>query len=654
MRLPELRGKLAGSLMFALSIAVATAITIVLGQFEFHAIEAALYDLRSSSPTAPRPDPRIVLVTIDDSSLDHFKELGPLSVRTHAKLLQAISVHRPRAVGYVLNLARSASLEPESVRTESLREFTHVARNLEQAGTPVVLGTTYDVTGEILPPYPLSTLPHGLALIHRDGAGFSGDKVSRRALLRLDQRPSFPMVLAARAGLRPLKGAVRGAFEVPEVQGRYFSFRYHGDPSTSYPRIPAQSLLDGGQGPLGIGPLLKDRIVLIGTTLHDEPSDFAVTPHSQEPWASPRLALHAAVLDSLLANDGLLRTDPRVRGLLTFLATTGVGVLVLRLSPLMGVLSTLGLGLVWMLAGFALFHMPFGIWLPMAHPFLGMLAAYYLAVPYRLLQEHQQRSRLQRRNEILMQVEELKTNFLSLVTHDLKTPVARIQGLAEVLLSKAAERLVPRDIQSLHHIIQSTDELNRFITSILELAKIESAELRPRLESKDLNQLVERAVDTFKAPARARSCRLETELEPLFPIRLDPSLIQKVIHNLIDNAIKYSPTGSTIRITTREVEGVVEFAISDRGVGLTREEQEQLFQKFYRAKNSATSEVGGSGLGLYLCRYFIEAHQGSIEVSSSPGEGSIFKFVLPLEQAPGLRLDFNATENSIDVQGTRS
>jgi signal transduction histidine kinase len=261
-----------------------------------------------------------------------------------------------------------------------------------------------------------------------------------------------------------------------------------------------------------------------------------------------------------------------------------------------------------------------------------MLAAYYLAVPYRLLQEHQHRSRLQRSHEVLMQVEELKTNFLSLVTHDLKTPVARIQGLAEVLLMKASSRLVERDIKSLHHIVESTDELNRFISSILELAKIESAELKPRFESKDLNRLVEKAVDGFKAPARAKHCRIETELDPLFPISMDPSLIQKVIHNLLDNAIKYSPEGSTIRVRTREIDSHVEFSVRDEGVGLNALEQEQLFQKFYRAKNSATSHVGGSGLGLYLCKYFIEAHSGSIDVESSPGAGSAFIFRLPLEQ----------------------
>src|SRR5207237_587377 len=96
---------------------------------------------------------------------------------------------------------------------------------------------------------------------------------------------------------------------------------------------------------------------------------------------------------------------------------------------------------------------------------------------YRLIREYKKRWDYQKKNELLTQVEELKTNFLSLVTHDLKTPVARIQGLAEVILKKSSERLLENDKTTLQHIIDSTDELNRFISSILELSKVESNRL---------------------------------------------------------------------------------------------------------------------------------------------------------------------------------
>ncbi len=613
------------------------AITAVLTRFEFRSFEASLYDLQTTAGLHARPNPQIVLLSVDDSTLKDQSELSPLPVKSHALLLDRLAAARPRAVGYLVNLARSASLEPESERPAALRKFVESASRLQASGTPVVLGTPYDVTGELLPPYPISTLPHGLAVIHKDGAEFSGDKVSRRALLSLEGQASFPIVLAETAGLRSSGEPVRGSFEVPEIRARYFHFRYRGDPGTAYLRIPLQSVLNGAVAP----ETLAGKIVLVGTALHEEPSDFVMTPFSHDAWASPKLALHAAILDSILSNDGLLRStgssEQAWRIVLSVLASMLVVALVMSRSPLGGLVGTAAVGAGFMFISYALFQLTPGVWLPMAHPLLAIFSAYYLSVPYRLLQEHRQRSHLQRKTEILMKVEELKTNFLSLVTHDLKTPVARIQGLAEVLLRKAAERLVERDRETLSHIIESTDELNRFISSILELAKIESAELKPRLESKDLNQLVERAVESFKAPARARFSTIECDLEPLFPIRMDGSLIQKVLHNLIDNALKYSPEGSTIRVQTRDLGEFVELSIQDQGIGLSDEEQENLFQKFYRAKRSATSHVAGSGLGLYLCRYFVEAHSGTISVSSTPGHGSTFTIRLPVSPAEAAR-----------------
>src|SRR5690606_4181188 len=121
-----------------------------------------------------------------------------------------------------------------------------------------------------------------------------------------------------------------------------------------------------------------------------------------------------------------------------------------------------------------------------------------------------------------------------------------------------------------------------------------------------------------------------SELEPLFPVKLDPHLISKVLNNLIDNALKYSPAGSEIRISSREVENWVEVSVQDQGIGMTAEELENLFTRFYRAKNDATTKVSGTGLGLYLTKYFVEAHQGRVEVMSEPGKGSTFRIQLPL------------------------
>jgi signal transduction histidine kinase len=154
--------------------------------------------------------------------------------------------------------------------------------------------------------------------------------------------------------------------------------------------------------------------------------------------------------------------------------------------------------------------------------------------------------------------------------------------------------------------------------------------LQLHFESKDINQLIERSVEGFKAQARARKTQLVTNLDPLFPVRIDAGLIFKVINNLIDNALKYSPAGSKVTIESREEGEWIEISVRDQGIGMSTEEMENLFTRFYRAKNDTTTVITGTGLGLYLTKYFIEAHGGRVEVSSVQGQGSRFKILLPV------------------------
>jgi signal transduction histidine kinase len=319
-------------------------------------------------------------------------------------------------------------------------------------------------------------------------------------------------------------------------------------------------------------------------------------------------------------------------------------------APLNGLAATVGLAAIFLTLGHFLFEgVGRGIWIQESTPLMGILLGYYFCVPYRLIREHQKRWDFQRRHEVLVQVEELKTNFLSLITHDLKTPVARIQGMAEMMIRGAYDRLVPKEIDALHSMVHSTEELNRFISSILELTKVESEHFQLHPESKDVNQLIEKSVENFQSLARSKEITLKTHLEPLFPIQIDPSLISKVINNLIDNAIKYSPNGSEVEIVSREVDDQVEISVRDQGIGLSEEDRKNLFGRFFRVKNEATQVVKGTGLGLYLTKYFVEAHKGAVEVESTIGNGSTFRILLPLN----LKLERTAPKENSYVQSTR-
>jgi signal transduction histidine kinase len=617
-----------------LIVVSATTLTAVLHNVEFNFLEASLYDFRMVHGSQVAADSQIVTIALDDRTGQELNEFLPLSLESHAVFLEALERLRPRAIGYLIDMNRVAENNPELVHSTSATRFVETARRIESKGSPFILGTPFDVTGEVLPPYPLSALPHSIAVLHRDGNVFAEDKITRRALTHLYDKPVFHLDLAQRLGLVPATRVPRGSFEVPEADARYFFFRYHGpsvlDTSAPHQALPYRqfSFVDVIKGRIP-EEAIQGKTVLIGTLSKQDSADYAFTPFSNSSFVNPKLMVHATILDSLIHDTGIARAPAWLNWLCTFVLSAFVIGWVLVSKPLHGVFATLGVAGLFLCICLLLFGAG-SFWIRASQPLVGVFLGYYLAVPYRLIREYKKRWDYQRKTELLLQVEELKTNFLSLVTHDLKTPVARIQGLAEVLLRKAGDRLIERDKETVNHIINATDELNRFISSILELSKVESQRLKLNLESKDINQLIEKLVESFKAQARARRIQIQVSLEPLFPIRIDSGLISKVLANLIDNALKYSQPGGQISIESREVGDFVEIAVKDQGIGMTPEEVSQLFTRFYRAKNDTTTQVAGTGLGLYLTRYFIQAHQGTVEVQSEKDKGSCFIIRLPI------------------------
>ena len=626
-------------------VAVVTAgiSTLFSMSIEFETLESKFYDLRLKLSHAPKEDPSIALITLDPATSEAVREFAPLSLGQHSRLLHALNDYSPKGIGYLVPLSSVRSAHTDQWDNPVIMaSFLSQVEKLKQTGIPVIFGTTFSEGSELVPPYPLSFLPHALSTLSLDQSFLSDDKNTKLNILSLHDKQTLLPELVKMTG----NSATPIGYSNDSVTStKYQLFRYHGDIGHAYPRY---SMIDVIEKRVPVEKL-NNKILLIGTAFPDNPKDFVLIPKMNGINRVSALEAQANMLDSLINQDGIERMSTNMNTVFAFAVTLVTLLLVSLLTPGRAILSSTLWNFSFFIFGWIAFHYPVlgptGSWIEIATPLMGSIIGCFVVFPYRWLREYRKRYQIEQKNKLLMQVEELKNNFMSLVTHDLKTPVAKIQGLAEVVLSKATDRLNDRDKESIRSIITSSDELNHFISSILELHNIDSNRLVVRFVSKDINQLIEECVQRFKAPARSKNIKIQTNLEPLFPIKIDSEQITKVLNNLVDNAIKYSPEGSVLSIRSTEVDHFVRIEIEDQGVGMSDTEMKSLFSRFYRANNDATTRNIGTGLGLYLVKYFVEQiHHGTVSVTSKQGLGSTFIITLPIEQkhqsyAPGLSIE---------------
>jgi two-component system phosphate regulon sensor histidine kinase PhoR len=279
--------------------------------------------------------------------------------------------------------------------------------------------------------------------------------------------------------------------------------------------------------------------------------------------------------------------------------------------------------LILLLMRFLYLHVPF-------MPFIVATAASYFAFLWlKFAQQESKRWQAEKKAQYLRELDELKSNFISLMSHDLKTPIAKVQALTE-RLTREARSLTDEQRGILGSIQRSNDELAQYIVSILNFQKIESQEVRPHHKSHDINLLIEEVVQRLRTLAQDRGIQLQLELEPMFALELDEQLIRQVLNNLIDNAIKYNQSGTVVKVQSADLGKFVEVSVEDNGAGIEPKQMDRLFKKFSRAEKGTSERVKGTGLGLYLAKYFIELHGGDIEVESTLGQGTKFRFRLPV------------------------
>ena len=230
----------------------------------------------------------------------------------------------------------------------------------------------------------------------------------------------------------------------------------------------------------------------------------------------------------------------------------------------------------------------------------------------------------------LNHLESLRREFVANVSHELKTPVTSIKGFTETLIGGAKED--PRDLDRfLDIILRQTDRLSAIIDDLLTLSRLESAPLSEVLvlESHDLCDILEMCREVCQPRADRNGIILHLDCNSPMPVHVDRSLLMQAIVNLIDNAIKYSPAKTGVRVVALSEGNQVRIDVSDEGPGIMDVHIPRLFERFYRADKARSPELGGTGLGLAIVKHIVNVHQGEVKVSSSVGAGSTFTVLLP-------------------------
>lgn len=366
---------------------------------------------------------------------------------------------------------------------------------------------------------------------------------------------------------------------------------------------------------------LQGKVILIGTS--EIETHLLRTPLGD----MNRAEMIALQVDNLLG-DKFIRTPPPSLIIAILALVLVVSIWLMSAYPQ----SIAFVFMFWLATGWTAFSFwifdTYNVWLPILAPVAQVVVAYVIFLGYQLTVKENEAWRLEQEKKYLSEIEQLKNNFMSLISHDLKTPIAKIQAICDRLLAQSPPTEIVESLQSLR---QESAELHRYIQSILKMSRVESRNFEIHKEASDINEMIETVVEQLRPLAQQKNLRLELDLEPIFSIEVDHLLIQEVILNLVENAIKYTPEGGLVSIRSQEIESEVVFSVEDSGPGIPLRDQTKIFEKFYRSPEQEHT-TKGTGLGLYLVKYFVELHGGKVFLESREGKGTRIGFRLPTEE----------------------
>jgi signal transduction histidine kinase len=233
----------------------------------------------------------------------------------------------------------------------------------------------------------------------------------------------------------------------------------------------------------------------------------------------------------------------------------------------------------------------------------------------------------------------LRDEILRVLAHDLRSPLNAVLLCATAIRLKAAAREdVTTDAQAIERI---TGRMDKLIGSLLDAATTERGQLTLQRSTHIARDLCDRVVDTFDTIAATKSVRLQATPAPTTPLLVDGERVVQVLANLVDNAIKFTPPGGTVSMSTRSTDDELTFVVSDTGRGVPSEQLPHVFDRYWKGEAGGKR---GAGLGLFIAKQIVEAHGGQIWVESSPGKGSTFSFTIPRMTTTSPRDDVASAE----------
>ncbi|MFJ6077789.1 sensor histidine kinase [Pseudarthrobacter sp. NPDC092419] len=227
----------------------------------------------------------------------------------------------------------------------------------------------------------------------------------------------------------------------------------------------------------------------------------------------------------------------------------------------------------------------------------------------------------------ITRTEEIRNDFVANVSHELKTPVGAISLLAEALESSADDELAVRRFAKRMH--KESGRLAALVQDIIELSRLQGASVTQQGGPVDVNAVIAEAVDRSQLPAESKNISIVVGGRAEGTVFGDQDLLVTALRNLIDNAIRYSPPNTRVGIGVRTKDGLVSISVTDQGEGLSAEDQERVFERFYRVDSARSRHTGGTGLGLSIVKHVASNHGGEVTLWSQPGHGSTFTLRLP-------------------------